>query len=367
MARAPAATDRPGQRLLFLPAVEAAARRLEALLLDGEDDRSELDGEDISDDADCFGADPLLDLDAREFGCSIALFRPLEEPYAGYAHNWIIPLLDGYGRVTHVTDNSFESSQCDGLLGTTHGEYPCAMSAVMTDPGDAEREVFNLADRIAGSDVMSLYGKQLDASEWKQMVGDLLDALDVAVVDTSEITETVLWEIENCYRRLPPERVVLIAHANSPERLETHSRALSERLAARGIHRGAEPLLAYAEDEGLGLFAVALHVRMRDIVIASTETYETALEAAEKTDDHRAMMGAYYGLGEASYNLGNYQAAMDWFHLALVVAGVLRDRAAMQSMHLGLQAAASAAGDDEKWLESFEALGDLQGWKKPGH
>lgn len=367
MARAPASTDRPGQRLLFLPAVEAAGRRLEALLLDGEDDHSEMDGVNVDEDADCFGADPLLDLDAQEFGCSIALFRPLYETYAGYARNWIIPLLDGYGRVTHVTDNTFESSDCDGLLGTAYGECPSVMSAVMTDPGAVEREVFNLADRITGSDIMALYGKKLDDAEWKQMVSDLFDALDVAVVDTSELTETVLWEIETCYHRLPPERVILIAHANSPGSVEAHSRVLSERLAARGIDRDAEPLLAYAEDEGLGLFAVALHVRMRDIVIASTAAYETALEAAEKTDDHWAMMTAYYGLGEASYNLGNYQAAMDWFHLALVVAGVLKDRAAMQSMHLRLQAAAAAAGDDEKWLESFEALGDLRGWAKLGH
>ncbi len=366
MARAPDASDRPGQRLLLLPAIEAAARRLEALLLDGEDDRSELAGVDVRDDGDCCGADPMFDLEAREFGCSIALFRPFHEPYAEYARNWIIPLLDGYGRVTHVTDSTFETSECDGLLGMTYGEFPFAMSAVMTDPGDAEREVFNLADRIAGSDIISLYGKQMDASEWKLMVGDLFDALDVAVVDASDLTDTVLWEIETCYRRLPPERVVLIAHANSPERLEAHRRALSERLAARGINRGAEPLLAYAEDEGLGLFAVALHVKMRDIVIASTDAYEAALEAAEKTEDHRAMMGAYYGLGESSYNLGNHQAAMDWFHLALVVAGILKDRAAMQSMHLRLQAAAAAAGDDDKWLESFEALGDLHGWKKPG-
>ena len=365
MARAPAATDRPGQRLLFLPAVEAAARRLEAFLLDGEDDSSEMGGVDVYDDADCFDADPVLDLDARELGCSIALFRPHDETYAEYARNWIIPLLDGYGRVTHVTDNTFESSERDGLLGTAYGECPFAMGAVMTDAGDAEREVFNLADRVAGSDIMSLYGKKLDDAEWKQTVSDLFDGLDVAVVDTSELTATVLWEIETCYRRLPPERVVLIAHANSPGRLEAHARALSEQLAARGVDRGAEPLLAYAEDEGLGLFAVALHVRMRDIVIASTEAYETALEAAEKTDNHRAMMGAYYGLGEASYNLGNYQAAMDWFQLALVVAGVLMDRAVMQNMHVRLQAAAAAAGDDEKWLESFEALGDLQGWKKP--
>jgi len=328
MDRKGAATRRPRQRLLRLPSVDAAARRLEPLLSDEQKNLVDVAEAEASGIGNEFANDHVFDLDPRELSCAIVLFRPAEDSCAERARNWIIPILDGYGHVTHVSDEAFDVSERNGKF---------------------------IAPR----------GKRFEDPQWRRHVRDLVDTLDVAVVDTTAITDEILWEIETCYRHVPSARVIVIAYAVSESDRLSHAEELSESLAARTVDTRPEPLLAYAENEGLGRFAEALHARMIDIVDGSAAIFESTLETAELDEDHPAMMEAYHGLGEASYNLGDNQLAMNWLRLALVMAEVIGDRAAIQNIHLHLQAAASAAGDDEQWLRSFEALGEIQGWRPP--
>ena len=51
--------------------------------------------------------------------------------------------------------------------------------------------------------------------EWQQQVVAQLDDVDVAVVDISSPSTNVIWEIRQCYDRLPSHRIILVASASA--------------------------------------------------------------------------------------------------------------------------------------------------------
>lgn len=166
-----------------------------------------------------------LATEANHWGCSITFLRPFDESHAQWARNLLLPLLNGYGHVTHVTDGAFESAE---YLGTLSMGYQRMSEEVLgrNDLTDVERRMFDLVKAATGGDM--LHGQQLSDDEWKGRVKELLEKTDVAVIDLSRLSPNLLWEVRTSYETLPPERVVLITSSD----LADESRALLETIVA---------------------------------------------------------------------------------------------------------------------------------------
>jgi hypothetical protein len=195
---------------------------------------------------------------ARHTGCSIAFFRPFDTRYAEWARNLILPVLKSYGRVTHVTDGAFEAAPGQGGLSAAYEDQVKDVLSRIDEYDTATRRMIDLTQKVVGSDLLA--GTRMDDATWKAGVLDLLTRTDVAVVDVSTVSDNVLWELANCLRRLPPERVILIVSLDALEDVKRRQPALMKTFSEAG-GTNMEPVLAYHPTNALP-FAESLHARM---------------------------------------------------------------------------------------------------------
>ena len=114
-------------------------------------------------------------------GCRIGFFRPFHKSFSSQAKNLLLPLLQGYGTVFFVVDESFNESKFAGFWSKD----------------------LQLLPGLVG-------GHQYTNHEWQKKVLAQLDNLDIAVVDISVPSANVVWEIKQCYDRLPSHRIILV-------------------------------------------------------------------------------------------------------------------------------------------------------------
>ncbi len=110
----------------------------------------------------------------------------------------------------------------------------------------------------------------------------------------------MLWELRECYRRLPPERVIGISHRASVSHLESQSEAITEATCI-----SSEPWIS-----GLAIYDPAgelresflynLHQKMLGIVVESKKTYIEALELAHAKESRVGMIWPLLHLGRAA-------------------------------------------------------------------
>jgi hypothetical protein len=152
-------------------------------------------------------------------GCRIGLFRPFHSDYSAQAKNLLLPLLRGYGPVFFVEDESFTESGFTGLWSKDYQALP----------------------GIVG-------GHRYTDEEWQKQVQAQLDDVDVAVVDISAPSANVVWEIKQCYDRLPSHRILFVASANVlPTGLPTDAQDQSFQAA---IWAHLEPILRGLKELG---------------------------------------------------------------------------------------------------------------------
>jgi len=116
--------------------------------------------------------------------CRIGFFRPFNAEYSAEAKNLLFPMLSGYGSVYFVADESFDEADFDGLWSKDYEALPGLVG-----------------------------GHRYTNEEWQRQVATNLDSLDIAVVDISVPSTSVIWEIKQCYDRLPSHRIVFVVSA----------------------------------------------------------------------------------------------------------------------------------------------------------
>ena len=193
--------------------------------------------------------------------CRIVFFRPFDTRYAEWARNLVIPLLKNYGRVTHVTDRGFEDSHGRGGLSGAHEDFVKDVLSRMDDYDEPTRKMIEMTKAVVGSDMLA--GNTFDDATWRDGVLKILDKTNVAVVDVSTVSDNVLWELANCYRRLTPAHVILIASRDALQDVTRRQDALLAVLSEARI-AGTQPVLVYHPVIALK-FAEELHERMSQI------------------------------------------------------------------------------------------------------
>ena len=177
-----------------------------------------------------------------DYRCTIAYFRPFTAKHARDARNLVVPLLDGYGRVIHVNDLTFESVDQDYLHGQEYSD-------------------------VLGKFRMRTQARNFDDANWQVGVQKILSKVDIAVVDISNLSPNVLWELANCYAQLPQNRVLGIVRSRNPQQDVERFADLSLKLEPFGIDKNIRPyvLMYFDEVEGRVWFMNALHQTMLKI------------------------------------------------------------------------------------------------------
>jgi len=116
------------------------------------------------------------------------LLRPFRSTSSEYAKDAVLPVLGSVGGGITVEDSSFRAARARSI--------PFAVRL------DVVSALHSMKPYIVGTD-------------WKTEVDMLIAESDVAVVDVTELTEDVVWEMEQCFHHLPSCRVVFIADASS--------------------------------------------------------------------------------------------------------------------------------------------------------
>ena len=287
-------------------------------------------------------------------GCEIALFRPFDDDYSKFARNIIIPLLDGYGRVVYVTDRTFEDSSYRGVLGRPYSEYSDHIREIAKDADESTRKMLELVDSVQGGDPMRSAGREFKDEEWREKVQELFDRLDIAVIDVSTASPNVLWELRECYHRLPPERVIGIARRASVSHLKSHSEAITE-----ATHIPSEPwisgLAIYDPDERelRESFVHNLHERMLGIVVESKKTYLEVLELAHAKESRVGMIWPLLHLGRAACKLHELPESSARLHEAIAIAEETGEDRWSQEIYQNLMSLAQALGDEELFVKAF--------------
>jgi hypothetical protein len=220
-------------------------------------------------------------------GCRIAFFRPFRnEKLSTLARNCLVPLLNGYGSVFFVADETYDAAKPEIAVGSWVTEYSEQPELI------GGRPRFDVA--------------------WQRHVLEALEGADIAVVDVSVPSVNVLWEIKQCYDLLPAHRVLFVANAdhildeatlNEAYDLTygriTHDPDVAERIRAKverslqehiknlmnglrsfeDIKRGISPtfLVYFANTVGRKWFEGALHNFMERIVVIEKGESEDSL------------------------------------------------------------------------------------------
>ena len=197
---------------------------------------------------------------ARRYGCRIAFFRPFRPDYSEKARNLLVPLLRNYGDVFFVEDDTFEGQP--------------------------------IGDTFVASGFKALRGlergRRYSNDEWMARVQQQLQDVDIAVVDISVITPHVVWELNECYDRLPGHRLILVAAGDTfgpgpvtdhVDEIQRHAVAVVSRLLELNPDlppdhpkRHLKPLLLVYGDhpDGRVWLLAALHHAMQNIVALET-------------------------------------------------------------------------------------------------
>ncbi|MGY3446264.1 hypothetical protein ACVW17_006265 [Bradyrhizobium sp. USDA 4473] len=123
--------------------------------------------------------------------CSIIFLRGFRQEARADVPNRVLPCIGCYGRIMRLR-NVVKTGTQDQIAGL-NGES-------MTDT----REQPYVRD------------------DWKPVLLALLQQADLAVIDFSVSSESLFWEIEQCLRRLPAQRIVLITELSEYAK-ENHS------------------------------------------------------------------------------------------------------------------------------------------------
>lgn len=212
-----------------------------------------------------YGQALLVQRDSLNIGknldCRIVFFRPFDTRYAEWARNLVLPLLKNYGLVTHVSDRAFEDSPGRGGLSGAYGDFVKDVLSRMDEYDEPTRKMIEMTKAAGGADMLS--GKSFDDATWRDGVCKILDKTDVAAVDVSTVSDNVLWELTNCYCRLTPAHVILIASRDALQDVTRRQDALLAVFSEAGI-AGTQPVLVYHPTIALK-FAEELHERMSEI------------------------------------------------------------------------------------------------------
>jgi hypothetical protein len=131
---------------------------------------------------------------------------------------------------------------------------------------DLDRAVRDVAQQARETFAPRLVVLRVATPIWQQTVSALAAVSSSAIVDVSEATENIVWELQELERLLPGRYVIIGEHARvmtwtdpTPPPADT----LEARFAAC---LDAHPLLAYTTDKaGMRRFAHALHGMLLDI------------------------------------------------------------------------------------------------------
>jgi hypothetical protein len=134
-------------------------------------------------------------LQARAIGCHISVFRSFNENASSFARNALIPVLSGYGKVDVVVDKTIVETRPTGVFGLQ------ADGAV-----DSYCTVHRFKDE-----------------EWKERVREIIKDTDIALIDTTQLTPGLAWEMIECYWELPPHRVQLMVDARLLKKVSMQS------------------------------------------------------------------------------------------------------------------------------------------------
>ena len=125
---------------------------------------------------------PYARREATRTGCRIGLFRPFHSKYSAQAKNLLLPLLRGYGDAYFVADESFDESEPAGGLGRDYERFPSRVG-----------------------------GHRYTHDEWQSRVSAEIKRLDVAIIDISIPSASLVWEIKQCIAQLPRHRILFVA------------------------------------------------------------------------------------------------------------------------------------------------------------
>lgn len=83
-------------------------------------------------------------------------------------------------------------------------------------PGAGHQVLLTLDSiKAGGGNFLGVDVFQCDDAAWQAVVAASLTMADVAVVDVSEVTENLAWEISQALKSLPPERVIFVCEERS--------------------------------------------------------------------------------------------------------------------------------------------------------
>ena len=101
---------------------------------------------------------------------------------------------------------------------------------------------------------------------WQQTVSALAAVSSSAIVDVSEATENIIWELQELERVCPGRYVIIGEHARVTKWADPTAHAAGTLEARFAACLNAHPLLAYTTDKaGMRRFAHALHGMLLDI------------------------------------------------------------------------------------------------------
>ncbi len=153
----------------------------------------------------------------RSEGARITLLRRFSSEYSDIVKNVIVPLLQGFGPVELVGDRTLD-----------HADYHGRLSV----------------DLAAMPGLLKMSERRFTHEEWKQKVEEILRKTDVAVIDISEPTDSLIWEMAHCYNLLQQHRIILLigVDALATRSLEEHVTEVLQKLSAHDVPGDVGPI-----------------------------------------------------------------------------------------------------------------------------
>lgn len=129
--------------------------------------------------------------DNRRF--QTVLLRPFRQTQSAFAKNAIVPVLGSIGTGITVEDFDFQTAKVPG------------------SPWSVQRDV------SSGLDAVFPY---ITGRDWKPEVANLISQSDAAVIDVTNVTDELEWELSQCFEHLPPCRIIFVAQESEKSNRE---------------------------------------------------------------------------------------------------------------------------------------------------